>query len=263
MNNNFDRIEEHLRILFEEKLPKIFTGQKAQVPLVDELIQEMQKNTQVDPEGQLFAPDLFVLSVATEDLIEWQMHQDILNEIADRIHQLGIREGLLFHKPTKIELFPDTEVLPGNFMISAYFSPREPGLPDTAVMAQEEQANGNPSIPDNAMLIIAGKTIFPLQKLVIDIGRHSSNDLVLSDPHVSRHHAQLRVIKDHFVIFDVGSMSGLYLNRRRISQATLHAGDVIRIGMINLIYNQDPTNTFPTSVIQIDNDYDFPGDDVQ
>ena len=260
MNKEFDRIEEHLRVLFEEKLSKIFTGHQAQRPLVDVLIQVMENNIQMDPEGRLCAPDLLILRVPTEDLIEWQVHQDILDDIAATLHQIGTKERFLFQKPTRIELNPDTEMKKGRFDISAYFSPKEPGLRDTAVMVQEEQAEREPLVPDNAMLIIAGKTIFPLEKLVVNIGRHSSNDLVLNDPHISRHHAQLRVIKDHFVIFDVGSTAGLFLNGKRISQATLHAGDVIRIGLANLIYNQEPTNTFPTSVLQTKNDNDFPGD---
>ena len=260
MNNKFDRIEEHLRVLFEEKLPKIFIGQQAQRTLVYQLIQVMQNNIHVDSEGHLYAPDLIILTVATEDLIEWQVHQDILDDIAATLHQIGTKERFLFHKTTRIELNADVGIKKGRFAILAYFSPKEPGLPDTAVMVQEEQAEREPLIPDNAILIIAGKTVFPLEKLVVDIGRHSSNDLVLNDPHISRHHAQLRVIKDHFVIFDVGSTAGLFLNGKRISQATLHAGDVIRIGMVNLIYNQEPTNTFPTSVLHIKNDNDFPGD---
>jgi hypothetical protein len=263
MNKNFDRIEEHLRVLFEEKLPKILTGQQAQRTLVDVLIQAMENNIQLDHEGQLNAPDLFILSVPPEDLIEWQVHQDTLDDIAATLHQIGTQEKFLFQKPTIIELKPDIELKKGRVDISAHFSPKEPGLRDTAVMVQEEQAEREPVIPDYAMLIISGKTIFPLENLVVNIGRHSSNDLVLNDPHISRHHAQLRVIKDHYVIFDVGSTAGLFLNGKRISQATLHPGDVIRIGLINLIYNQEPTNTFPTSVLQINKDTDFPGDYAQ
>jgi len=261
MNKKIDRIEERLRVLFEEKLPKIFTGHKTQRTLVDELIQVMQDNIQEDSEGQLYAPDLYILTVHPDDLIDWQVHQDILIEISITIQEIGAKEGFSFLKPTKIELYPDKSIRRGRFVVSAYFSLKEPGLPDTSVMARDEQVDQEYLIPENAMLIISGKSFFPLEKPVIDIGRHSSNDLVLSDPHVSRHHAQLRVIKNHYVIFDVGSMAGLYLNEKRISQATLHAGDVIRIGSVTLIYNQEPTNTFPTSIMQIDDNNIPPGEE--
>ena len=261
MNKKFDRIEEQLRILFEVKLPRLFTGQHAQRTLVDELISVMQGNIQQDSEGQHYAPDLFMLCVHPDDLVDWQAHQDILLELSATIQNAGTKEGFIFLKPIKIDLLPDGRIKKGQFKVSAYFSPREPGLPDTSVMVQDSHENRGDLIPENAMLIIAGKSIFPLEKTVINIGRHSSNDLTLSEPQVSRHHAQLRVIKEHYVIFDVGSMAGLFLNGKRISQATLHAGDVIRIGSINLIYNQEPTNTFPTTIMQIDKNHFNPEED--
>jgi len=262
MNTNFDRIEAHLRALFEKNLPKIFMGHQPNLTLVDELMQVMQSSTLTDESGRHFAPDLFILAVSPEDLIEWQMHQDILDELANSIHTMGLSVDLVFLKPPKIQLVSQPEIEIGNFTISAHFSPKNPDLPDTAAMTQEEASQGQPLLPENATLIIAGKTNFPLEKPVIDIGRHSSNDLVLSDLHVSRHHAQLRAVRDHYVIFDVGSTAGLYLNGQRISQATLHAGDVIRIGMVNLIYNQEPTSVFSTSVLPVENLDNNPGDDL-
>lgn len=262
MNNTFDRLEARLRVLFEENLPKVFTGHQPHHTLVDELIQVMRENVLQDSAGQLFAPDLFILTVPTDDMIEWQMHRDILAEITHSIHEAGISVGLLFHKPPIIELLTDVESVKGRFSISAHFSPHSPELPDTAVMVQQGDNEGEPSVPENAMLIIGGKTYFPLEKSVIDIGRHSGNDLILSDLHVSRHHAQLRAIRNHYVIFDVGSTGGLFLNGKPIIQATLHAGDVIRIGSVNLIYNQEPTSTQQTSVMPAEN-IDIAGDDEQ
>ena len=262
MNTRFDRIEAQLRALFEKNLPKIFTGHQPNLTLVDKLMQVMQMNTLSDDSGNLFAPDLYLLSVSPEDMIEWQMHQDILDEIANSLHKMGLSVDLVFLKPPKIELVPKPEIQVSSFTISAHFSPKDSTLPDTAAMVQQDENRDEPLIPENAMLIIAGKTNFFLEKPVIDIGRHSSNDLVLADPHVSRHHAQLRAIRNHYVIFDVGSTGGLFLNGRRISQATLHAGDVIRIGMFNLIFNQEVTSAFPTSVLPVENIQDDSGDDL-
>jgi len=261
MNNPFDRIEAHLRALFEENLPKIFTGHEPRHTLLDELVQVMQKYARADNSGDLFAPNLYNLSVAPEDMLEWQIHKDIFNEITDAITTLGTSVGLNFVQPPRIELVPDATIRKGHFEISAYFADKDPDLPDTAVMTPDEALEGTTTLPENAMLIIAGKTNFSLKKPIINIGRHSSNDLVLSDLHVSRHHAQLRAINDHFVIFDVGSTGGLFLNGKQITQATLHAGDVIRIGTVNLIYNQEPSSTSPTTALPVDNHDDLIGAD--
>jgi hypothetical protein len=261
MNNTFDRLEAHLRAIFEENLPKLLTGHLPQQSLINQLMQVMQDHVLEDSTGQLFAPDLYILNVHADDLIEWQMHHDILEDITSSIYNIGVSLGLFFKKPPVIELAANQAVPEGKFTISAYFTAADPDLPDTAALPQDEEFEHASALPENAMLIIAGKENFSLDKPVINIGRHSSNDLVFSDPHISRHHAQLRAIKNHFVIFDVGSTAGLYLNGKPISQATLHAGDVIRIGTVNLIYNQEPTSAFPTSAIPIDDDFNLFGDD--
>lgn len=262
MNTNFDRLEAHLRAIFEKKLPKIFTGHQPHLTLVDELMQVMQSNTLSDATGKLFAPDLYIVNVSPKDLIEWEMHRDILDEMAKSIHTMGLTVDLVFNNPPKIEFMPKSEIKTGSFEITSLFSRRDPELSDTAAMPHQDEGGREPSLPENAMLIIAGKTIFPLERTVIDLGRHSSNDLVLADPHVSRHHAQLRAIRNHYVIFDVGSTGGVFINGRQTLQATLHAGDVIRIGTVNLIYNQEPTSTFSTTVLPVEDLNENPGDDM-
>ena len=99
MKTKFDRIEAHIRKLFEENLPQIFTGHQPHRTLVDQLLHVMQNNMLEDGAGKSFAPDLYLLAVSPADMIEWQLHHDILDEIADSIHKTGLSEGLLFLKP--------------------------------------------------------------------------------------------------------------------------------------------------------------------
>jgi clan AA aspartic protease (TIGR02281 family) len=67
---------------------------------------------------------------------------------------------------------------------------------------------------------------------VITIGRHGSNDVVINDGKVSRHH--LQIVRDdagHFRVTDTGSTNGTYVNGRKISGETpLSPGDSIRVG---------------------------------
>jgi pSer/pThr/pTyr-binding forkhead associated (FHA) protein len=78
----------------------------------------------------------------------------------------------------------------------------------------------------------------------------------MEDQYISRHHVQLRAINQRYVIFDVGSTGGILLNGKPITQATLHPGDVIRIGMTHLIYVQDTTGDLPTSALSLDTEMD-------
>jgi hypothetical protein len=254
MKKNFDRIEAQLRALFEKRLISLFSDKAYKPTLLDGLIQVMKENLKEGLEDVLFAPDRFVLEVPPEEFSFWMSHQNILAEIASEIQNTGLHEGFRFQTTPDIVIEKNLDMPNNQFSISASYSTPKPSLPDTAVMTRNEQEKFQPILPENALFVIGGKSNFPLEKSVINIGRHSDNDLILNDPHVSRHHAQLRLINHRFVIFDVGSSSGLFLNGKQIHQATLQSGDVIRLGVTNLIYVQDSTGENPTTVIPVDSE---------
>ncbi|KUK46104.1 MAG: FHA domain-containing protein [Anaerolinea thermophila] len=252
MNNNLEQFETRLRLLFEENLIRLIPGMHAPRKLFDDLLAAMHENGMTTPEGNVFAPDEYKIHVPMEDLDDWKAHQDILNEMADFLHKTGFSESYNFKYPPSIVVLPQERLQSKDFYLECSISPTKPVLPDTAAIPNDERPNLQDEIPDRAYLIIGGSENFSLEKSVIDIGRHSDNDLILSEPHVSRHHAQLRAINKRYVIFDVGSTGGLFINGKKISQATLQPGDVIRIGMVNLIFVQDITSENPTTVMPIE-----------
>jgi pSer/pThr/pTyr-binding forkhead associated (FHA) protein len=94
-------------------------------------------------------------------------------------------------------------------------------------------------IPANAFFRMeAGKT-FPLVEPVISIGRMLENDLVIDDPRVSRRHAQLRAVEGHFVLSDLGSTGGIFINGRRITETIIYPDDSISLAGFLLTFQQD------------------------
>lgn len=71
------------------------------------------------------------------------------------------------------------------------------------------------------------------------LGRDRSCDLVLDDPTVSRFHAELLLINDCYVVTDVGSLNGTYVNGRLIDRAELVDGDAVWIGTYRLRFQLD------------------------
>jgi hypothetical protein len=68
------------------------------------------------------------------------------------------------------------------------------------------------------------------------IGR--SRDAVLSDPNVSRHHAELRRSpQGDWTIADLGSTNGIKVNGRRIGSTRLKSGDEITLGTTTLLFD--------------------------
>jgi pSer/pThr/pTyr-binding forkhead associated (FHA) protein len=95
------------------------------------------------------------------------------------------------------------------------------------------------SLPENAFLIIEGTKAVPLNQSVITIGRHHDNMVVIDDPRVSRHHMELRAIQGRFILFDLGSSGGTYINGQRTSQAVVYPGDIISLAGVNLHFVRD------------------------
>ena len=67
---------------------------------------------------------------------------------------------------------------------------------------------------------------------VITIGAIEDNDLVINDDTVSRHHCRIHVDGGAYMIEDLGSTNGTFVNRVRIKEAWLSHGQVITLGKV-------------------------------
>jgi len=77
---------------------------------------------------------------------------------------------------------------------------------------------------------------FVLEHEVTEVGRHPESDIFLDDITVSRRHAEFVRQSDSYLVRDVGSLNGTYVNRERIDEGTLRNGDEVQIGKFRLVY---------------------------
>jgi len=75
-----------------------------------------------------------------------------------------------------------------------------------------------------------------LDKELTTAGRNPDSDIFLDDVTVSRRHAEFTRTDDGFVVSDVGSLNGTYLNRERIERAAVRNGDEVQIGKFRLLF---------------------------
>jgi hypothetical protein len=112
-----------------------------------------------------------------------------------------------------------------------------------------EHSEGEPSAlealpPGSALLVVkrgpnAGSR-FLLDAEVTTAGRHPESDIFLDDVTVSRRHAEFVRDGGAFLVRDVGSLNGTYLNRERIEAAALAGGDEVQIGKYRLVFLTSP-----------------------
>ncbi|MEO6206114.1 MAG: FHA domain-containing protein, partial [Mycobacteriales bacterium] len=77
---------------------------------------------------------------------------------------------------------------------------------------------------------------FLLDATITTAGRHPESDIFLDDVTVSRRHAEFVREGDGYLVRDVGSLNGTYLNRGRIDTAALAGGDEVQIGKYRLVF---------------------------
>jgi len=92
----------------------------------------------------------------------------------------------------------------------------------------------------------AGEEI-PLIHEFIILGRAPDCNLIIADRRVSRRHAEICRQEEGFILRDLDSTNGTWLNGRRLNAPVLlYDGDVIEIGAARLIFH-DPDATLETS----------------
>jgi DNA-binding response OmpR family regulator len=71
-----------------------------------------------------------------------------------------------------------------------------------------------------------------IEKERVTIGRGEDCDIVLAERQVSRHHAQIRRTDSQYVLEDLGSKNGTYVNGRQVTEpCILQDGDEIQIAL--------------------------------
>jgi len=93
---------------------------------------------------------------------------------------------------------------------------------------------------------------FPLEGDQLVIGRDSSNSVAINDAEISRKHSRLTFQGGKYVLEDLGSTNGTFVNGQRLAgQVVLKPGDVVSLGeQIVLMYDaidQDPGATVVSS----------------
>ena len=108
--------------------------------------------------------------------------------------------------------------------------------------AEDELTVTLDELPGNIGMLVVKRGPNAGSKFVLDhdvtrAGRHPESDIFLDDITVSRRHVEIVHGDDGYLLKDVGSLNGTYLNRERIEgEAPLHNGDELQIGKFKLVF---------------------------
>lgn len=232
-----EQIEERIRELVEVRLPAILPGKTLENSTIRKFAEAMHANT-TEKEEKRFAPNVFTVITRPDESAIW-LDPNWIDALKEMIFIAGREAGLEFSAPPTLSISTD-DTLPLTQVRVVASHKMEP-IAETNNMPNEdaEEVGEEEHIPQNAFLILDGRKVLPLTETVVNIGRRLENNIVLDDPRISRTHSQLRAIKGRYVIFDLNSTGGTFVNGQRIQQTVLYPGDVVSLAGATLVFGQD------------------------
>jgi len=245
MRSIFEKIEKQLQNLIESRI-QIFPWNSLQKSVAISIIHELRDELIKAIDNNEPLPNIYSISVHPEIFTNLSSDQQWIQEIQKTLSESAEDYDSYFTGEISIEFFADPEILKLNeYRINSYSVVNE--IEKTAVLKTNQNVRENKIFRSDAYLLLPNKDIFPLTIAITQIGRKNDNHLIIDDPIISRNHAQIRNINGNFVIFDLNSTSGTFVNGIRIKQALLRAGDVISIASFPLVYGEESDS----------NDFDF------
>jgi hypothetical protein len=179
---------------------------------------------------------VYTLVINPETSTKWQ-DQQLLTVLLHSISTVAQEAGFRFTISPTMTVSTDEKIPLNDAEVVA--SHRIESMAETNATPLDTGSLDDSKLPENAFLIVEGVKVFPLTLPVVNIGRRLDNQLIIDDPRVSRNHAQLRTIKGRYVVFDLNSTGGTFVNGQRTSQSVLYPGDVISLAGVALIFGQD------------------------
>lgn len=91
--------------------------------------------------------------------------------------------------------------------------------------------------------LIIDLRVFRLKPEVTSIGRKMENDCVINQSTVSREHAKIVYEDGAFVLYDLNSTVGTFVNNIRVDKKILRTGDIILLGSYPMMFMYEDPDT--------------------
>lgn len=236
MSGRLGKLEARIEQLVEGTFSRLLAGRLQPREVAVRLARAMEDNARPAPKGGRFAPTGYRVRLNPEDAAALEaaspdLAAGLASELVNFARELGLS---LTHTPL-VSVEPDPAVELNGILV-------EPASGAASTETQPMAAVSTAAKPTKAFLIINGERHMTLDRAVITLGRRLDNTVILDDPRVSRHHAQLRQRYGRWVLYDLGSASGTMVNNHRVDECLLRPGDVISLAGVTLIYGEEETD---------------------
>jgi len=252
-------IEQRLEGLVEGFFTKVFRSGLQPVEVGRRILREMAEGKTVSV-NRVYAPNDFTVLMGPDDHSRFsQMEAGLQREFSELVIEQAKQNRWNLMGLPRISFEAVEKMGKGEFKVEASLS-ADADVPGPRVATrdrgQEDMANTR-AVPTNTAdrlgLANAGaeivvyedgteKDTISVTKEPVVIGRLSTNDVVLSDPNVSRRHAELRRDGGLWTIVDLGSTNGTIVNGKLAGEHQLKDGDRLTFGKTELVFKEKKAN---------------------
>ncbi len=260
----FSSFERSIGGMLEGAFGSVFRSEVRPIEIAHKLAREMDEHRTTSV-SRVYAPNEYLVWLSAEDRARYAgVEDDVTDELCAYLLEHARRQELTLTSRPIVAFNTDERLSLGEFGIQARLvqldSEREEVGAAGAGQAAGERASTQAAQAGQTRLHSASDRAHgpggasqqrPAQRafvLVRDkrlavapggfvIGRSRGCDLVLDDPGVSRRHVEIRLADDGWIIRDLGSTNGIFLNRSHIdSAAVLRSGDRIELGETEMVF---------------------------
>jgi Protein of unknown function (DUF3662)/FHA domain len=248
-------IEQKIEALVEGVFGRAFRTNVQPVELARKLVKEMDDHRTVSV-SRVYVPNEYTIYLSPHDRSQFQAYEDSLKlELQEYLAEHARREGYVMLSPPNVLFNTDDDLGLGVFGIATRMvqrgraaAPDAPPPRPAAAATMVYRPKTDPALPDSAeeapleresvWLSVNGKRL-PVDKRVMVLGRAQDCDVQISDPNVSRRHAELRQEETSYWLVDLGSTNGMEVNGQRLRQAKLEDGDRITLGSTDVVFERE------------------------
>lgn len=214
------RIEQKLEKLVEGTFTRVFPSSVKPIELGKRVRRVLEDKKTIGVQGQIIIPNRYVISLSLKDLENIESIQEsIQREISSSIRDHANDENYHFQGTLTVEIFSNSSLKTGSIEVDGLFEENKGGFPPGSLIDE----NGK-------------RLIITEQKL--SIGRDTKSTMQVVDVEVSRNHAEIRLLNTSFVLIDLQSTNGTFVNGQRVQEHTLQNFDQIKIGSTILLFQK-------------------------
>ncbi|MBA2505335.1 MAG: DUF3662 domain-containing protein [Thermoleophilaceae bacterium] len=242
-------LESKIEGLVEGTFSRAFKSKVQPVEIARKLAKEMEESKNVSV-SRVYVPNDYVVFLSPADREQFASYETGLQkELSDYLLEHARKEGLAVVTRPVISFKTDERLNVGEFGIQARLldvpedeeeAPQSGDFGHTMIYSPDREARKlvAPGRASRALLVSDGKrTVLSGSRVVL--GRSRDCDIVLNDPNISRHHAELRKAEDVWSVHDLGSTNGIKVNGHKVPETSLEPGDEISIGLSRMTFEQE------------------------